>query len=280
MLAKNPNDAQARAWMAKIKIAFRDYDGGVADAEQAVKLDPKSVYAHFAWASSCAEAAGPANPIKALSLVKCLRRESDVVLSLDPNHIQTLLVQMLFYFKAPAMVGGDKAKAQQIADKVATISPLWGALAHARLAEELSNDPAKEEYMKKALALGPEQYNTRTKMAMFYCCDAKVKHPDLAEKVAKEGIAYDPTNVGGYQVLAKLYAAGSRWNELEDILVKGEQAVPDDLAPYYAAADTLIEQGREYARAEVYLNKYLSTVPEGEQKLAIAQKNAKKITAR
>ena len=109
MLAKNPNDAQARAWMAKIKIAFRDYDGGVADAEQAVKLDPKSVYAHFAWASSCAEAAGPANPIKALSLVKCLRRESDVVLSLDPNHIQTLLVQMLFYFKAPAMVGGDKA---------------------------------------------------------------------------------------------------------------------------------------------------------------------------
>mgnify|MGYP003352991512 FL=1 len=33
MLAKNPNDAQARAWMAKIKIAFRDYDGGVADAE-------------------------------------------------------------------------------------------------------------------------------------------------------------------------------------------------------------------------------------------------------
>ena len=107
-------------------------------------------------------------------------------------------------------------------------------------------------------------------------------------KVAKEGIAYDPTNVGGYQVLAKLYAAGSRWNELEDILAKGEQAVPDDLAPYYAAADTLIEQGREYARAEVYLNKYLSIPPEGEQptvavakqKLAIAQKNAKKITAR
>lgn len=288
MLAKNPNDAQAHALSAKIKIAFRDYDGGVAEAEQSVKLDPKSAFTHFAWASTCAEAAGPASYLKALSMVKCLKREVDAALAIDPGHIQTLLVQMLFYFKAPSLVGGDKNKAQQIADKVAGLSPVWGALAHARLAEELGNDPEKELHMKKAVALGPEMYSTRTKMGLFYCCDAKAKHPDLAEKVAKEAIAIDPTNVGGYQVLAKVYSIASRWSELDDILVKGEQAVADDFVPYYAAAETLLEQNREYVRAEKYLSKYLSIPPEGEQptaavakqKLAIAQKNAQKITAR
>ena len=41
--------------------------------------------------------------------------------------------------------------------------------------------------------------------------------------------------------------------------------VPDDLGPYFAAAQRLIESGQDFERAERYLQHYLSQPAEGRQ---------------
>ena len=71
--------------------------------------------------------------------------------------------------------------------------------------------------------------------------------------------------MGAYDLLARVYAATRRWADLDAILGQSEKAVPDDFAPYYQAANILIQDGSDRPRATAYLRKYLSQEPEGRQ---------------
>ena len=68
-----------------------------------------------------------------------------------------------------------------------------------------------------------------------------------------------------YWILARVFAAQERWSDLEHVLATAEKNVPDDLRPYYEAAQALRETGREPPRAEGYAKKYLTQEPEGDE---------------
>ena len=52
-----------------------------------------------------------------------------------------------------------------------------------------------------------------------------------------------------YAVYARaLEEFDARWAELEDILARAEKAVPDNLGPYYAAAQSLLEIGKDFRK--------------------------------
>ena len=63
-------------------------------------------------------------------------------------------------------------------------------------------------------------------------------------------------------MLAGIYAHLERWEDLDRILATAERAVPDNLTAHYQAARTLLGDGREYARAEDLLRRYLANEPE------------------
>jgi tetratricopeptide (TPR) repeat protein len=70
--------------------------------------------------------------------------------------------------------------------------------------------------------------------------------------------------------LARVFALQQRWGDLQQILAPAERNVPDDLRPFYEAAQALLEIGKDYPRAEGYAKKYLSQEPEGEEPDAAA----------
>lgn len=264
-LRANSGDAQAHAWMAKILINFNDMDGAVAEAEKAVALNPKSAAFQGQLAEACAMMADKSNPLKGFTYVRRMRKAIETALALDPKSIDTLLVEMMFSWKAPAIAGGDRKQAVRIADRIVSISPVWGYLAHARLLQDQGQDEVTENWLKKAVQAAPDFYRARVSLARFYCCTARVKHLDLAEKAAHDAIAVDPSASGAYEVLARVYATQQRWAELDALVVRAERAVPDDLGAYEVAARTLLDIGQDFRRAERYLNKYLSQPAEGRQ---------------
>lgn len=75
----------------------------------------------------------------------------------------------------------------------------------------------------------------------------------------------DAGQIGAQGILGRVYAIQERWSDLEQILATAEKNVPDDLRPYYEAAQALLELGKELPRAEGYAKKYLSQEPEGEE---------------
>ncbi len=264
-VASNPGDAQARAWLAKAKITFGDYEGAIADAERAVAADPKNPAYLAPLAEANAMMADRSTPIRGLIYVRAMKKAIEASLATDPRHIDTLLVEMMFSWKAPGLAGGDKKRARKIAADIRAISPVWGYLAEARLLQDSGDDATVEGLLLNAVKASPGFLRARVALARFYCCTARQKRLDQAEQAAREALALDPGAPAPYEILARVYAAGQRWADLESIVARASAAVPDDRVVYYGAAQALIEIGQDFRRAEKYLNQYLDQVPEGRE---------------
>lgn len=262
-LKADPNDGQAHLWLSKIKSSFGDHYGALAEAERAVALEPRNHGAHAQLAEASAFLADRTSAIAALGYVRRMKREIDASLALDPNSLDALLVQMMFSWKAPGIAGGDKKKALRIADQLLGKRPVWGNLAHARLLQETGEDAIVERRLLNAIQADPGFILARISLGRFYCCTAKTKRLDLAEQAAMETIRLDPAAASGYEILAYAQAAKERYPELEATLARAAKAVPEDFAPFYSAASALLDIGRDFRRAEQYLNHYLSNTPEG-----------------
>jgi len=264
-LHTDASDAQAHAWLCKIRISFGDPEGAIAAGERAAALAPSNATYHAWLAEACAHTAEKSSVWRGLFYVHRMKRELAAALALDPRNIDALLVEMMFNWNAPAFAGGDRARAVRIAGQIVAIDPAWGYLAHARLLQDQDADAETEQWLLKAVEAAPNFYRARLSLARFYGCTARIKHYDLAERAALDALNLDPAASGAYEVLARVYAATRRRSELESLLARAEKAVPDDLGSYESAAVALVETGQDFPRAERYLNRYLSQPPEGRQ---------------
>jgi tetratricopeptide (TPR) repeat protein len=161
-------------------------------------------------------------------------------------------------------MGGDKGKAHAIADELVQLSPVRGCLAQAELAQEAKDSAKVEEWFLKAVKADPKNYEAQAVLAAFYT-QPPHRNAALAERYAREAVHLDPARAKGYSILATGLALERRWSELEKVLSTSENAVPDDLSPYYEAANVLLQSGVELKRGETYTRKYLAQEPEGEE---------------
>jgi tetratricopeptide (TPR) repeat protein len=194
-----------------------------------------------------------------------MKKEIAAALAIRPHDSDTLLVAMMFAFHAPAIAGGDHKKAHDLADEILRNDTHWGWLAEARLAQEDSTDDRIEVLLKNAVHADSAHYRAYQELATFYCCVSRHKNPVEAERVGRQMVAMDPGQASGYAAMASSYARTGRWTELDSLLTQAEKAVPDNLSPYYLAAQSLVDTGQDLPRAEKYLAKYDSQEPEGRE---------------
>ena len=175
-----------------------------------------------------------------------------------------------FYWTAPSLVGGDKAKARQFADRLTQTDPVRGAAMKATFAAD-EKDKAKREatiesLWKAAVAARPDSYEAHTGLSGAYFDEGGSKLP-LAEAEARRAIALKPTRITAYRQLAVLYATTGRWDELDKTLKQSRAAVPDNLSPDYHAARIILTSNAtaQLTHAEQYLRAYLAQPPEGQE---------------
>src|SRR5262249_49134545 len=107
-------------------------------------------------------------------------------------------------------------------------------------------------------------YRARIALAQFYL-DPQHSNLVVANTQAAEALKLDQTRIDAYSVQAQIRADRGEWNELNLVMMAATANVPDDPAPYYRAAERLIANGRDNARAERYLRFYLGQEPEGNE---------------
>jgi tetratricopeptide (TPR) repeat protein len=263
-VAANPRDAQAAYLLSQTKVAFGDLDGALKSAQQAVALEDGNSNYHFQLAEVYGEMAAGANMFVAGIFAKKFKGELDASLARDPKNLDALEALMQYSFQAPGPMGGDKGKASAIAEKLVQLRPVRGYLAQAELAKEAKDFAKVEECFLKAVQADPKNYEAQTALAGFYTQPSHRK-TEYAGKHAGEAVQLDPARAKGYSILAKVLALERRWSELDAVLSSSEKAVPDDLAPYFEAANALLESGVDLKRGEAYLRKYLAQEPEGEE---------------
>ena len=261
--AANPNDAEAQWLLSRVRMAFRDFDGALAPAEKAVALDGGNVEYHWQLAQVAGEMASRANMFKAMGLAKRYRREVDAALALNPKHTGAMTGLMEYYSRAPAIAGGDKNKAVELADRIMAVNKVDGYLAKARLLAQQTPVPTAdiEQVFVQAVQADPSRFEPHLNLASIYAGGPSPRL-DLAEKEALIVRKIDPDRVTAYSILAGVYAAQQRWLDLDAIVAEAEKKIPDNLTPYFRASGALLKDGKDLPRAEQYTRRYLSQQPE------------------
>lgn len=269
---EHPDDALANFLMSQIRNAFGDRKTPLPLAERAVQLDGGTARYHRQLAEVIGVTAQHANLVQQVLLARRFRREIDTALRQDPRDVQAWRDLLEYYLLAPAVVGGDPAKALETAGRIASLDQAEGYLGQARIAQHQGDTRREEAMLIEASKAQPPSYRARIALAGFYLAPARA-NPEAAAQAARAAIALDATRAPAYSVLASVYAARGQWSELDAALAASETAVPDDLTPYYRAAESLLAAGRDRPRAERYLRQYLGQEPEGnEPTLAEARK--------
>ncbi len=245
-------------------MAFKDFDGALPLAQHAVDLDGKNSDFHLKLGQVFGEMAARASIFSAGSLAVKFRKEVEIAIELDSRNLEALDSMMQFKFQAPGMMGGNKDEARALAEKITLLNASEGYLAHAELAELEKNPAQVEAYLLQAVQANPKNYGALTALAKFYSQPPHAKY-DEAVKHAQRALQLDPKQIGAQWILARVLALQERWGDLEQILSASEKNVPDDLRPFYEAAQASLETGKELPRAEGDARKYLSQEAEGEE---------------
>ena len=271
VLQHNPNDVDALIAQSTLYYAFNQYGQMIAAAEKALAVDGSSAAAHAQLVNALGAqlANSSAGFMTKLAAARRFHSEADITLKMDPNNIEATQDMAQFYWHAPAIAGGDKAKAQQMADKLVRLSPIRGYALKALFAtDEVDTGKrlaALEAIWKQAAAVKPDSVEAHAGLGAAYL-EQPGKLP-LAEDEGKRAIAVAPTRIDGYRLLARVYVRSGQSDQLEADIKQARSAVADDLTPLYQAAAEmlLLNQTAAWPRAETYLRTYLAQPAEGEE---------------
>ena len=253
----NPNVAESLWMMSWIKQIWGDRTAALAFAEKAVNLNGKDARFHLRLAEVLGESAKKANLVEQLGFATRFKKEIATTLALDPNNVQALRHQLEFCLLAPPIAGGDRAKANALADMIMRIDPVEGYFAQAWIARHDRQEERLERLFRSAVEAGPSNYEAHIALGNYYRSPA-VKKFEAAASQGRIALGLDPSRIDAYCLLAAVLALQWNWSGLEALLVQSEKNVPDNLTPYYRAAEACVEANREFERAERYIRKYLS----------------------
>lgn len=263
VLKERPQDAKVAWMLSRAKASLGKLDEAMTLAQSASTAEPSNAAYHVQVAAVAGRLAEKANLFRKLGYVNQAKQELDAAAALDAKNSDTQWGLMMYYYVAPSMLGGDKAKAQQLGQQLAMAVPDLGRYYQGRLAIEMKEPEKAEAFYKQSVAENPLLFDPAWNLAMFY---VRVK-PDQAkaERWACHAIHTDPTRADAWALLARVYSMCGCWTEAEKIAVMAEAVDGENLAPYYAIAEAAIEHGEQYEMAAGFLRKYLSRPIEGNQ---------------
>lgn len=262
--AEPTNDTAA--WLlSKSLLGLGDLDGALELAERTVVLTPDNAAYHVQLGVVLGRMAEKASIFKQMGLARRAKKELDAAIALDPRNVDGLMGVMMYDYSAPSFLGGDKTKAPELAARIAAIDPVRGWLARAALARERKDTAAELDFILRAIDEDPGNFDAQSALAQYYLDHPRNESPDYTklEETACRLLEIDATRADGWRVLAEVRVASYCWTQVAEILEAAEGWNPDDLSPYYAAAEAMVRSNERLTVAREYLEKYLAAPADG-----------------
>jgi Tfp pilus assembly protein PilF len=264
-LEKQPRDVEALVELSTIQWSYGDLDKAQATAESAVTAADNSAAAHAQMVNilGAKMASKKTGSMEKMGLSRRFRKEAERTLQLDADNIYAHEALARYYWYAPSMAGGDKARAMQFVDQIIRGDSTHGYALKAELDATQDKQKALADW-KQAVAAQPESYLAHTGLGNSLL-NAGGENWKAAEAEAERAIAIDPSRIAAWRLLAIIYAGTQQWQQLDAAIHRARAAVPDDPGAEFAAAQTILDKNiqSQFARAEEYLRSYLNTPVEG-----------------
>jgi tetratricopeptide (TPR) repeat protein len=218
--AIQPKDGPVLELIGQNHYMQGEYKKATEFLEKAVAADPANSDYELWLGRAFGRRAETASPFTAAGNANKARQHFEKAVQLNPRNLEALSDLFEYYLEAPGFMGGGLDKAVGVADQMASLDPVEGHWAQARLAEKKKEFVSAEEHLQRAAEMAPHQASRLV---------------DLARFLAKQG----------------------RYQESDQSFRKAEKIAPNSPQVIYARADTYIEQGRNLPAARKLLKRYL-----------------------
>lgn len=178
-------DGDILYFQSRMKQAGGEHNDAVRLAEAAIKANPGKAAYRLQLASVLSDELTNAGFFKKISLAKRVRMQLDTALKLEPNNPDCLFGMMLYYERAPAMLGGSKDKARQLAGQIARMNASKGYLAQAQLAGLEGKSSELEGLYLSAVKADPKSYDAVAALVGFYASEGQKKKYELMNRYAQ-----------------------------------------------------------------------------------------------
>jgi tetratricopeptide (TPR) repeat protein len=220
LLDSNAGDPDAENLIGRNYYMLGEFKRAIDHFEKAVDQQPSNSNYALWLGRGWGRRAETSNPLFAAGYASKARQWFEKAVQLDDKNQEALSDLFDYYLEAPGFMGGGFDKAQRIADRIAAMDAAEGYFVRARLAEQRREYGVAEEQLRRAL--------------------------DAA-----------PTQVGRVVDLAKFLAKQGRTQESDALFNKATTIAPDAPKVWYARADTLIRQKRNFPEAKLLLQRYV-----------------------
>ena len=191
-------------------FGIEDYKRAQKSFERAVKKNPQSSTYHY-WLGLAigrrAEGMTGFGRFRAMGLVKKVKAQFERALQLDGSNIDAMEALQTFHFRAPGVVGGNKAETRKIADRIRQLDEARGAIAWARCYEhdkDFRNAAAQYALARK---LAPDDIGYLAEHAAFL---SRRRQHEASDKLFNTAFERDPDHPLLWVVAAKAWIEAKR----------------------------------------------------------------------
>lgn len=245
-------DAHTAYLKSKAEAGLGDLEASLHSAEHALELEPTRAAYHVQVAAACGRLAEKASIFRQLGLARRAKKELETSLQMEPDNIDAIYGNMLYYYAAPSLVGGDKAKAEAAAESIVKLNAARGFLARAEMAKDKKDYTAEESFYRKSVEANPKFYEARAALAAFLV----ERNHEAAENEACEAVHLDPYRAPAWTTLAETAVWTQCWDEMFSRVAEANAALPESQEPNFAAGVALVRVGMHYSWAIKFLEHY------------------------
>ena len=130
------------------------WDNAILHYKRLVELDKSNANYHYKYGGALALKAQSVSKIRALGLIRDIKRAFLTAIKLDVKHIDARWALVDLYITLPGIVGGSTKKALQYTNELYAISLVDGYLAKGYVYEYDNKPKLAEENYKKAIEIG------------------------------------------------------------------------------------------------------------------------------
>ncbi|MCP3958890.1 MAG: tetratricopeptide repeat protein [bacterium] len=222
---QQPKSAEIAYYLGRVHLERGRHKDAVAEIERATRLDPASSTYQFWLGEALVERIDEVGFLFKLSVAKRMRAAYEKAVELDPDNLEARVAVARYHSEAPAIAGGDRARADAEIEAIRERDP---ALAHV------------------TLALIHEQLD-------------RIEPATLELEIA---VVVDPESVQSWREAGFFYQRLERWHDARRAFEEVLARAPDDRAALYESARTAIAiSDEQLRRAQRALEAYLEQEP-------------------
>lgn len=260
--------ADSRYYMGLISLQKRDNSKAEEYTKQAISANGNDARYHLSMANIYGQQVAGANTIKQATLAPKIRSHMETAARLDPGDINSRLILLQFYTRAPKVMGGDTDKARKTADEIMKINRAEGYRAHASIDQAEEKFTEAERNYQRALNLAPDSLKHYTTLASFYQARSK---PEEALGVYDRAITKFPSNRNLFLQAGRIASgAGTKYHErglryLNQYVEKSPGRSDRGLANAHYYLGVIERDRKNTQKATAHFNEALKINPEHRQ---------------